>query len=175
MWRLCCGARWQIHAPVHLPATRVAGGSVPRAPKQNDSSIDANSAFFLSFKTWGVKHAVLHDSPSSRNSKLLFSMVGNHAVRRVEVQILMKQKLHGPAIHSVMPVSGVIAKGVRRISEQGTASHIICRLPWLRSKLLQSHSPTVPPRRTTASCSNGCPKHENSSSMPFLEHAFHLF
>ena len=90
-----------------------------------------------------------------------------------EVQKLIR--LHDPAIHSVMPVSGVIAKGVQRISEQGTASNIICRLPWLRSKLLQSHSPTVPPRRTTASCSNGCPKHAHPSSMPFLEHAFHLF
>ena len=33
-------------------------------------------------------------------------MVGSHAARRVEVQRLMKQKSHGPAIHSVMPVSG---------------------------------------------------------------------
>ena len=35
----------------------------------------------------------------------------------VEVLRLKKQKLHGQAIHSVMPVSGVIAQGVQRISE----------------------------------------------------------
>ena len=35
----------------------------------------------------------------------------------VEVLRLEKQKLHGQAIHSVMPVSGVIAQGVQRISE----------------------------------------------------------
>ena len=53
-----------------------------------ERSIDANFAFFLNFKAWGVKRAVLHGCPWSRYRKLLFFMVGSHAVRRVEVRKL---------------------------------------------------------------------------------------